>query len=504
MVPPTDLLIVGAGAAGAVLAARLSALGGRTVTLVEAGPDPFPAIPPDIRNGTRNSMTAHDWGFRHRPTPSSSPMSFPRGRLVGGSSAVNTCIALRGQRYDYDEWGLDGWRYDDCFPAFLRMETDLDFPNSEIHGHDGPIPVRRHPANELVPWQQAFLDACQELGFERCDDHNDLRQSGAGPQAMNKIDGERMSAARCYLTAEVRARPNLRIVPHAHAVRVLFEGHRAVGLEVVDPRTKERQKLTARQVILCAGALGTPGILLRSGVGPEETLTYLGVKQVAEAPVGKRLLDHPGAAIFLMPRPGVCQTDDPLIQTTLRYTPAQGLKDEMQLQPASFVPLPACDTELVSIMTSVGKPRAYGSLRFESAAPFAKPIIESDFLVEPEDLEKAAEAMELAWLCASSKSMRDLATFFLPTERAFTNRRAIREWLPRQTGSGYHPCGTVPMGDLRDPEVATDIRGRVRGTDNLFVADASLFPTVPSANTHLPTLMVGERFADFFADELRL
>lgn len=495
-----NILIVGAGAAGAVLARRLSDSGQRTVALIEAGPDPV-TTPPDIRDGTRNSMTEHDWGYSHRPRPRQSTMMYPRGRIVGGSSAVNTCIALRGQRYDFDEWGLPGWSWDECFEAFRRIETDQDFPESDLHGHEGPIPVRRHPHEELVPWQAAFLDAAQSLGFESCDDHNDLSKTGAGPHAMNKIAGERMNAARCYLDAKVRARENLTIFSDSHVRRVLFDGYRAIGVEV--EHKGEIRAHYADEVVLSAGAIGTPGILIRSGVGPKAQLQRLGVDLVIDAPVGARLLDHPGVAMFLLAKPGVVRLTDPLIQTALRYTPRNShYVDEMQLQPGSLVPLPIGEAPMVSIMTSIGKPSGEGRIFFESADPHARPRIESDFLLEPDDLEKACEAMELAWLCASSPSMRELATFAVPSERMFSSRKALREWIPRQTGSGYHPCGTVKMGEANDPVAVTDERGRVRGAQGLYVADASLFPTVPSSNTHFPTLMLGERFADFFADGL--
>lgn len=495
-----DILIVGAGAAGAVLARRLSKGGERSVAVVEAGPDPK-QIPPDIRDGTRNSMKAHDWGFAHRPRPDQSTMMYPRGRIVGGSSAVNTCIALRGQRYDFDDWGLPGWSWDECLDAFCNIETDRDFPESEIHGHDGPIPVRRHTQEELVPWQAAFIDAAQSLGFESCDDHNDLSKTGVGPHAMNKIAGERMNAARCYLDDKVRARSSLTIFSDSHVRRVLFEGQRALGVEV--EHQGEIVVHLANEVVLCGGAIGTPGILIRSGVGPRAQLERLGVDLVRDAPVGARLLDHPGVAMFMLAKPGVVRFSDPLIQTSLRYTARNSsYADEMQLQPGSFVPLPIGEAPMVSIMTSIGKPSGEGRIFFESADPHARPRIESDFLLEPDDLEKACEAMELAWLCASSPAMRELATFAVPSERMFSSRKALREWIPRQTGSGYHPCGTVKMGDASDPLAVTDERGRVRGVEGLYVADASLFPTVPSSNTHFPTLMLGERFAQFFADGL--
>src|SRR4051812_14134501 len=293
-------IVVGAGSAGSGIASRLSRDPRPDGVLVEAGP-PYPpaaggaeAPPHELRDGRQNSLHAHDWGYIYRATDhrfwSALPMGFPRGRVVGGSSAVNTCIALRGQPYDYDEWaalGLEGWSFEECLPAFKRLETDLDFDN-EWHGRDGPIPIRRHPPEELVTWQAAFVEACLELGFPRCADTNDPTTTGVGPHAMNKIDGERVSAARAYLRADVRARSNLRIVANTAVRRVIVKHGRAQGVEV---ETHGRvHVLHADRVVLSGGAIASPGILLRSGIGPADEVSRLGVDLVADVPgVGTQL-----------------------------------------------------------------------------------------------------------------------------------------------------------------------------------------------------------------------
>jgi choline dehydrogenase len=499
-----DTVIVGAGSSGAVIAARATENRDRDVLLIEAGPDyPDPAgLPEDLRNGRHNSMWRHDWGYKHRPTPRQMLFHFPRGRVVGGSSAVNTCIALRGQPYDYDEWaalGLPDWGWDKCLPAFKRLENDLDIKN-EWHSQTGPTPIRRHRPSELVPWQAAFVDTCERLGYAECADTNDPRTTGYGPHAMNKIDGERMSAGRCYLTPEVRRRENLRILARTLVRRVRVQNRRVIGLELdTDGRVWD---LAASRVILSGGALATPGILVRSGIGPREAIARIGVELVADVPgVGARLLDHPGAAIFLRPKWGVSSTRHPLIQTVLRYTSGGSeCPNDMQLQPGSFVPFKRFEVPFVIISCCVGKPRGQGRLEFVDANPRVLPRIESNIFQDSDDRATGVAAMLLAWRFARQAPMKRLASLFWPSERVLGDRDTLAQFLWRMSGSGYHPCGTVPMGAENDPTAAVDAHGKVRGVEGLWVADASIMPTVPSANTNLPTLMIGERFGEWVRD----
>lgn len=414
---------------------------------------------------------------------------------MGGSTAVNTCIALRGHPSDYDEWAqfdLPQWSWERCLPYFKKLENDLD-RDEPYHGKDGPLPIQRPSRRDLVPWQAAFLDACDRAGFPKCPDSNAPHTLGAGPHALNRIQGRRISVAEAYLTRAVRRRPNLEIWSEALVDRVLFRGRRAVGVEL--RQRGQAHRLQADQVVLCAGAIGTPGILLRSGVGSKERLARMGVEPVAlNSGVSARLFDHAGTVLMLWPKRGVARPGDPMIQTTLRWRSRHGGNwSDMQIQPGSGLPFRQVSRWGLALMIPNGKPRSVGSLEWTSADPNAAPTIHSNFYQHHVDLHQVVEGIRLGIELHEGSEMRRMAQLVLPRGRTDED---LADHARRFCDSGYHPCGTVAMGPESEPWAACDGQGRVRGTEQLWVADASLMPTIPSSNTNLACIMIGEKVAD--------
>ncbi|GEM_PF-14068 len=496
-----DAIVVGAGSAGSVIAARLSEDPQRSVLVLEAGPDyaDIESTPADVLNGLWNSTRPHDWRFRAHHSQSGRPHHMPRGRVVGGSSAVNTTIALRGVPEDYDEWAALGnaeWSWEKVLPYFRAMEHDVDFAD-DFHGQSGPIPVRRYryEQDELVNWQRAFVDACTSLGLPLAADNNDPNAAGCGPHPMNREGSLRISTAIAYL-APARGRPNLTIRGDTHVRRVLLDGSQAVGVEVETDGAPEA--IFSDLIVLSAGALQSPAILIRSGIGGHEALARLGLPVAVELPgVGEHLCDHPVAGVVYEPVPGLCRTDVPSVQVTYRYTAAgSDQRNDMQVMPVSFYQ--TAEGPVFSIGVVVEQVRGHGRLVVETLNPRMQPRIESHFLEDEEDLRRMVDGMRLALRLGETEPLRSLHTGIRrPRPHHLESDDALAAWVRRVADSGYHPCSTAKMGPASDPLAVVDQRGRVHGVAGLMVADASIMPTVPRANTNFTSIMIGERIGEW-------
>jgi choline dehydrogenase len=303
---------------------------------------------------------------------------------------------------------------------------------------------------------------------------------------MNKKNGERMNVARCYLSEDVRKREGFELMADTTVLRVIVENGRATAIEA--RRRGHIWRLEAKLIVIASGAIGTPHLLLRSGLGPEQSVLDLGVPFVKAVPgVGERVLEHPGAAIFQRPTQRFVKRSDPLIQCVLRT-------GNLQIQAGSKVPFPDFTFRFVGIMCHVRKPKGVGRMVFKSADPEVGPRLDFDALEHPDDRRDVLAAMTLANRLTERPEMAQLAVPFFPRRKVRQNAPSFEAWLRKWCGIGYHPCGTVPMG------TSVDQYGRVLGVDGLVVADASIMPTIPGSNINLPTIMIGERFGEWVRD----
>jgi choline dehydrogenase len=503
-------VIVGAGSAGAVLAARLSEDPDRRVLLLEAGPD-YPTLasmPADLVSSWM-SFVDHDWGWTaHVGVGRDGP--YPRGKVVGGSSAVNGTIALRGAPADFDEWaawGLPEWSWEQVLPWFVNLEDDpvgakLD---PTVHGVGGPVPITRPEPDDWQPFFTALHTACLAAGHPDCPDLNAPGASGCGAFPRNRRDRVRMSSTLTHL-APARHRPNLEIRAHVLADRVVVEQGRAVAVEVIADGRRER--IAADRIALAAGAVSTPAILLRSGIGPADTLRALGLPVVASLPVGATLLDHPAVGLFAVAAEGVVHDPDVTVEVGLRYTtPDSPDAADMQLYPAAvfdpdmvraFLPDPVA---VVSIGGGCMRARSTGHVTITSIDPTRQPHVDLNYLADPYDLRRFVDMIRFARELFRSPQLRPFVDQILVDDDTIDDDTALGEVIRQQIQTAYHPAGTTPMGLSDDPRAVVDARGRVHGVDRLRVVDASIMPTNVRNNTHLTCVMLGERLAAWMAKE---
>jgi choline dehydrogenase-like flavoprotein len=526
-VDEADYLVVGAGSAGCIVASRLAERGERVLLLEAGGSDRsrFLRIPGmiSIVHTVPQVKKKFDWGYYTVPQKHALNRRIPtvRGKVMGGSSSINGLLFVRGHRSNYDGWaaqGCPGWSFDDVLPSFKRLE-DWEGGASDLRGAGGPIAVTRQKG--LTPASQAWIEALSEsMGVPINDDYNGASQEGATIFQQSARGGVRFSASHGYLGKDGRA--TLRIESGATVSRIVLEGKRAVGVELLDKRGT-RVVRAGKEVILTAGVIGSPQILMLSGIGPSAHLREHGITVAADLPVGQNLHDH-----LFMPMtflaPTAVHRGTPLHflggmiaeaikgNTWFGGTVFEGAgfvrskhatngRPDLQIHtlPWSY-PTPNQDLPVrpvvdkrpaITVMPTLIYPKSRGELRLASADPSAPPLIDPNYLAEPDDARFLLDGMKLVREIMAHERLKDVVTGELLPGPDFADDAALARELPNRIHTVYHPVGTCRMGS--DERAVVDPMLRVRGIDGLRVADASIMPDITGGNTNAPSLMIGER-----------
>ncbi len=518
-----DVIVVGAGSAGCVLANRLSADDRTRVLLLEAGGTdwrPEIAVPAAFGKLFRSAV---DWAYETEAQPALAgrKIFWPRGKVLGGSSSMNAQVYMRGHRMDYDGWaalGNDGWAYDDVLPYFKKSENNTRGA-SRFHGAGGPLDIS--DCRDPNPLTLAMVEAAAAVGIPRIDDFNREDQTGVGLNQVTQRRGRRASTAFAFLNP-ARKRRNLTVLTSALVSRVTLENGRAVGVTYLDARGKSHSVRASREVVLSGGAINSPQLLMLSGIGPADALRALGIEVVLDLPgVGQNLVDHPALGLIQESRLPVSLLLAEGLSSIVSYlTRRLGPLSSNIAEACAFVKsrpdLPACDLQFhlapveydlrleseptvhaFTIGAALVAPKSVGQLRLASTDPRKAPVIDPAYLSDPEgeDLRSLTASLRLGREIAGAAPLAPFRGAELKPGPAVRSDAELEAYVRSHTSTLYHPVGTCRMGT--DGSGVVDSKLRVRGVNGLRVADASVMPVIPRGNTNAPTIMIAERAAEW-------
>ena len=519
-----DVIVVGGGAAGSTLTARLAEDPNTSVLLLEAGNDyPDPAVlPDDVKfGGTRYAEaqdSIHNWALRGTITEEQGEIHVAQGKVIGGGSSINGQAMQRGFPEDFDTWaamGNDEWSYDKILPFYRKMENDLDIQD-DYHGATGPMPVRRRLSGAWADIQKAFYDACLAEGYGAVEDTNGPNPTGVGVSPTNNLGGIRMSAAMTHLNP-MRHRLNLTVRGNVYVRRVLFAGNQAIGVEAESGG--ETFTVEADRVVLSSGALRSPHLLMLSGVGPADQLSQFGIPLVHDSPgVGQGLWNHLSAHVTYKVKDGKTLTAEPDSPHFGLHYSAEGSQYTNDMVLRSNTVVDEREERVAGVRTSyntgqvpadraarisctLGLPDGSGQVRLASANPDVQPEFNYRYLQHPNDKKRVRDGIRFGARILETDAFRDVCDFRInPPDEILNDDDALDLWIRQTVGTARHVSGTCRMGPDSDPMAVTDQNCRVRGVQGLWVVDAAVMPRVPrSGGIHPTVIMVAERVADWVA-----